>query len=44
MGDWARKTFKACTETGRWPGYTDDIALLGLPSWVEREYEGALKP
>lgn len=32
----ALEVFKACTESGRWPGYTDDITYLALPGWAER--------
>lgn len=44
MGHWARQTYATCVETGVWPGYTDDVLLLGLPPWVERDYEGVLNP
>lgn len=27
--------YRHCTESGQWPGYTDDIALLSLPPWAE---------
>lgn len=32
-------TYRECTESGRWPGYTDDVAMISLPGWVERQYE-----
>lgn len=32
----ALEVFKRCTETGNWPGYTDDITYLALPGWAER--------
>lgn len=32
----ALEVFKDCTESGRWPGYTDDITYLALPGWAER--------
>lgn len=32
----ALEVFKRCTETGIWPGYTDDITYLALPGWGER--------
>ena len=28
-------TFARCTETGRWPSYSDEIAYLSLPTWAE---------
>lgn len=31
--------YRECTESGRWPGYTDDVAMISLPGWVERQYE-----
>ncbi len=34
----ARITYRECTESGRWPGWTDDVALLSLPPWVEARY------
>ncbi|QDY06130.1 hypothetical protein FJK98_02270 [Micromonospora sp. HM134] len=35
----ARHLYRSCTESGRWPGYSDDVALISLPGWVERQYE-----
>ncbi|MFJ3258462.1 PD-(D/E)XK nuclease-like domain-containing protein [Streptomyces sp. NPDC086771] len=29
------ETFARCTETGHWPGYSDDITYLSLPTWAE---------
>lgn len=35
----AIQTFKACQDSGRWPGYSDDgISLVSLPGWVEHRY------
>ncbi|MFD7066107.1 PD-(D/E)XK nuclease-like domain-containing protein [Streptomyces sp. NPDC059913] len=31
----AVETFARCTETGHWPGYSDDITYLSLPTWAE---------
>ncbi|MEU2799018.1 PD-(D/E)XK nuclease-like domain-containing protein [Streptomyces sp. NPDC007117] len=31
----AIETYARCVETGHWPGYTDDIAYLSLPTWAE---------
>jgi hypothetical protein len=28
-----------CTQTGIWPGYSEDIESLSLPGWVEKLYE-----
>jgi len=35
----ALRVYRECTESGRWPGYTDDVAMISLPGWVERQYE-----
>ncbi|MFI1195489.1 PD-(D/E)XK nuclease-like domain-containing protein [Micromonospora sp. NPDC020750] len=35
----ARHLYRECVQSGRWPGYTDDVALISLPGWVERQYE-----
>lgn len=35
----ALEIYARCTATGEWPGYTDDITLLGLPAWAERQHE-----
>ncbi|MEU0133364.1 PD-(D/E)XK nuclease-like domain-containing protein [Streptomyces sp. NPDC006296] len=35
----AIETFARCTETGYWPGYSDDITYLSLPVWAERRDE-----
>jgi hypothetical protein len=34
----ALRTYRECVESGRWPGYSDDVELVGLPAWVERQY------
>lgn len=28
--------YKACTDTGEWPGYPTDITTISLPAWAER--------
>ncbi|MEU0515832.1 PD-(D/E)XK nuclease-like domain-containing protein [Amycolatopsis sp. NPDC006125] len=33
--------YRHCVETGRWPGYADDVQLVSLPVWAQREYEAA---
>lgn len=37
----AIEIYRDCTESGVWPGYTpaDEIPLVSLPRWVEREHE-----
>ena len=32
----ARFTWKACTETGNWPGYTPEPTVVPLPYWSEK--------
>lgn len=34
----ALELYAECTGTGRWPGYTDDVAEIALPGWVERRH------
>lgn len=35
--------YARCRATDTWPGYTDDIELVSLPAWVERQhYEEAI--
>jgi hypothetical protein len=33
--------YQECTETGVWPGYSDEVALLTFPSWYFRQLESA---
>jgi hypothetical protein len=33
----ACERYKECTETGQWPGYSDSITELELPTWAARE-------
>lgn len=37
--DIALRTYARCMETGHWPGYSEDIELLSLPVWAERQHE-----
>lgn len=32
-------TYAQCQQTGRWPGYSDDVEIIPLPRWVENEYK-----
>jgi hypothetical protein len=38
----ACEIWRDCTETGTWPGYTDEIELISLPAWMPRADEGDL--
>jgi hypothetical protein len=31
--------YRHCKETGRWPGYSDDVVLAQLPPYAEKQYE-----
>lgn len=35
----AIEIYRACTESGRWPGYTDDVAVIPLPPYIENRYK-----
>jgi hypothetical protein len=37
----ALEMYRDCTESGLWPGYSNDIETIALPSWVRRQDEGA---
>lgn len=37
----ALDVYRQCTETGHWPGYTDDAISLSLPVYAERQLEAA---
>lgn len=37
--DHALKTYAQCKETGVWPGFSDDITMLSLPAWAERQHD-----
>lgn len=34
----AINTYRECTATGSWPGYSDGVEHIGLPAWVERRH------
>lgn len=38
----ALEIFRDCSESGVWPGYSDDIETISLPSWVVRAHERGL--
>jgi hypothetical protein len=40
----ALELYRECTTTGRWPGHSDEVELLALPGWVERQYEQEMTP
>lgn len=33
----AIEIYRDCVETDRWPGYSDDVELVSLPPWFERQ-------
>jgi hypothetical protein len=35
--------YAACVASGWWPGYSDDVELVGLPGWVENRYLQEMK-
>ncbi|AEL19969.1 exonuclease VIII [Mycobacterium phage Charlie] len=37
----AIRLYAECMETGRWPGYSDDVVTLSLPAWGAREAAAA---
>jgi hypothetical protein len=41
----ALTTFRACTESGEWPGYNDyGITMLSAPTWALRQHEDEVAP
>lgn len=35
----ARTVYAECSEADRWPGYSDDVALVSLPNWYHARIE-----
>lgn len=35
----ALATYKKCSESGHWPGYSDRVETIALPVWAERKLE-----
>lgn len=35
----ARYVFRRCVDAGYWPGYTDDIEMIGLPGYAEAQLQ-----
>lgn len=35
----ALSLYKQCSETGRWPGYSEQVETISLPVWAERKHE-----
>lgn len=31
--------YKKCLETGKWPCYPTDVAVIGIPTWAEKDLE-----
>lgn len=38
LNDTARHLYARCTETGHWPGYSEDTELISLPPYIESQY------
>ncbi len=34
----AKRLYAECMESGRWPGFSDQVEVLPLPRWIENEY------
>lgn len=39
----AIEVYRRCTETGYWPGYSDDIEMISLPRWAEIAHENEIE-
>lgn len=35
----SREIYARCMETGHWPGFSDDIEVLSLPAYAERQHD-----
>ncbi len=38
LNDQAMEVWRDCRASGVWPGYTEDINLIGVPSWAARRH------
>lgn len=36
----ALSVYANCVKSNRWPSYSDDVEMIGLPIWAERQLEG----
>lgn len=36
--------YAECVANDRWPGYTDDVEVVSLPPYIERQYEDVIHP
>lgn len=34
----AIEVYRQCRASGRWPGYADDVTLVSLPPWAQRQF------
>lgn len=39
----AIELYRQCMESGRWPGYSDEVEMIGLPRWAEIAHENELE-
>jgi hypothetical protein len=40
----ALDVYRECVAAGHWPGYSDGVAIVSLPPWIERTYALELQP
>lgn len=40
----AIEIYKKCSDTGRWPGYSDEVVPTPLPAWVENRWMKGFTP
>lgn len=36
--------YAECVATDRWPGYSNDVEVVSLPPYIERQYEDVIQP